>query len=74
MNYYANEDDFWTAYYDAKDEAEREAQAAAESSAELWEFDTEEEREAYIRLEFESEFERLMAENDRYFRECKKGR
>ena len=72
--HYRNEDDFWTDYYDAKDEAEREAQEAAEDAADLQEFDTEEERDAYIQQEFAAEFDRIMAENDRYFRECKKGR
>lgn len=72
--HYRNEEDFWTDYYDAQAEAEREAQEAAEDAADLEEFDTEEERDAYIQREFVAEFDRLMAENDRYFRECKKGR
>ena len=72
--FYRNEDDFWTDYYDAQDEAEREAQWIAESHAELWDFESETEREQYIAEEFQAEFDRLMAENDRYFRECKKGR
>lgn len=72
--HYRNEDDFWTDYCDAKDEAEREAQEAAEAAADLQVFDTEEERDACIQQEFAAEFDRLMAENDRYFRECKKGR
>lgn len=72
--FYRNEEDFWNDYYDAQEEAEREAQESAEMSADLVEFETEEERDAYIQQEFKAEFDRLMAENDRYFRECKKGR
>lgn len=72
--FYISEDDFWNDYYDAQDAAEKEAQRIAESSADLWDFESEEEREQYIAEEFQAEFDRLMAENDRYFRECKKGR
>lgn len=60
--HYRNEDDFWTDYYDAQDEAEREAQEAAEDAADLQEFDTEEERDAYIQQEFAAEFSRLCEE------------
>lgn len=60
--HYRNEDDFWTDYYDARDEAEREAQEAAEDAADLQEFDTEEERDAYIQREFAAEFSRLCEE------------
>lgn len=70
--FYRCEDDFWTDYYDAQDEAEREAQESAKMAADLYEWDSEEERDAYIQQEFQVEFDRLMAENDRYFRECKK--
>ena len=72
--FYICEDDFWSDYYDAQDAAEKEAQRIAESSADLWDFASEAEREQYIAEEFQAEFDRLMAENDRYFRECKKGR
>ena len=71
---YHNEDDFWNDYYDAQDAAEKEAQRIAESSADLWDFESDAEREQYIAEEFRAEFARLMAENYRYFRECKKGR
>lgn len=70
--FYRCEDDFWTDYYDAQDEAEREAQESAEMAADLYEWDSEEERDAYIQQEFKAEFDRPMAENDRYFRACKK--
>ena len=72
--FYRNEEDFWNDYYDAQDEAEREAQESAELAADLVEFASEKERDAYIPQEFKAEFDRLMAENDQYFRECKKGR
>ena len=72
--FYISEDDFWNDYYDAQDAAEKEAQRIAESSADLWDFASEAEREQYIAEEVQAEFDRLMAENHRYFRECKKGR
>lgn len=72
--YYRDEASYWNDYYDAQEEAERKAQEEAEMAADLWEFDSEEERDAYIQQEFQAEFDRLMAENDRYFLECKKGR
>ena len=72
--FYISEDDFWNDYYDAQDAAEKEAQRIAESSADLLDFESEAEREQYIAEEFQAEFDRLMAENDRYFWECKKGR
>lgn len=72
--FYRDEDDFWNDYYDAQNEAEREAQESAELAAELVEFASDAERDDYIQQEFQAEFDRLMAENDRYFRACKKGR
>lgn len=72
--HYRNEEDYWNDYYDAQAEAERKAQEAAEDAADLEEFDTEEERDDYIQQEFAAEFDRRMAEIDRYFRDCKKGR
>ena len=39
---------WWDAYCEAKDNAERDAMRAAIDSADLWEFDSDEEREAYI--------------------------
>ena len=72
--FYICEDDFLNDYYDAQDAAEKEAQRIAESSADLWDFESDAEREQYIAEEFQAEFDRLMAENYRYFRECKKGR
>ena len=46
--FYISEDDFWSDYYDAQDAAEKEAQRIAESSADLWDFESEAEREQYI--------------------------
>lgn len=59
---YRNEEEYWNAYYDIQDEAEKEAMASAELGADLIEFDSDEEREEYIQREYMAEFERLMTE------------
>lgn len=59
---YASEDEYFEARYDALDLAEEEAREYAESMAELIEFDSDEEREAYIEEEFEEEYARLREE------------
>lgn len=57
----AEENAWWDRYMDDRDAAEREAMRDAESSADLYEFDTEEEREAYILEVYESRLAELTA-------------
>ena len=63
--YYPTEDDYWNALGDAHERAEREAMRSAESSAELQEFESDEERDAYIEEEFAAEYERLCREYEK---------
>lgn len=56
---YPTEDDYFDAVSDAHAQADREAMAYAELSADLWLWDSEEEREAYIEAEYAAEYERL---------------
>lgn len=58
---YRSEDEYWNAYYDARDRAEDQALEYAEMSTELVEFDSDEEREAYIMSERDRQYERLFA-------------
>jgi hypothetical protein len=57
----AEENAWWDRYMDDRDAAEREAMRDAESSADLYEFDSEEEREAYILEAYESRLAELTA-------------
>ncbi len=59
MNMYRNEDDYWNALGDAHKRAEREAMESAEMSADLYEFETDTERDAYVDEYFNAEYERL---------------
>lgn len=45
---FCTEDDYWDDYYDRMDEAMREIIREVEESADLDEFDTDEDREDYI--------------------------
>lgn len=56
------ENAWWDAYCTAKDEAEREAMQAAIDSADLWEFDSDEERDAYIEEVYEDRLAELLYE------------
>ena len=56
---YPTEDDYFDAVAEAHEKADREAMAAAELAADLWLWDSEEEREAYIESEYAAEYERL---------------
>lgn len=47
MNF-QTEDDFWNDYYDRQAEAERDVIRDAENMADLYEFETDEERDEYI--------------------------
>ena len=58
---YRSEDEYWNAYYEARDRAEDQALEYAEMSAELVEFDSDAEREAYIMNERDRQYERLFA-------------
>lgn len=64
-NYYPTEDDYFDALADAHETAEREAMRSAESAAELWDFESDEERVAYIEEEFAAEYERLCQEYEK---------
>lgn len=57
----AEENAWWDRYMEDRDAAEREAMRDAESSADLYEFNTEEEREAYILEVYESRLAELTA-------------
>jgi len=56
---YLTEDEYFEAVADAHEQADREAMAYAELAADLWLWDSEEERESYIEAEYEAEYERL---------------
>lgn len=58
---YAAEDAWWDAHMSAKRNAEAVAMERAISSADLWEFDSDEEREEYI----EERFAELMEEYEK---------
>lgn len=57
----AEEDAWWEARWQAREEAETEAMAYAENSAELLEFDSDDEREEYIREMYEERLAELAA-------------
>lgn len=48
MPYRHTEEDFWNDYYDAKDAAERDAMTYAEEMADMYEWDSDDDRDAYI--------------------------
>lgn len=58
MNF-RTEDDYWDDYYDRMDEAKREIIREAEFAADLDEFDTDEEREDYIKERIRQGLEEL---------------
>lgn len=63
--YYRTEDDYFDALGDAHDRAEREAMESAEMAADLYEFDSDAERDAYVDEYFEAEYERLCREYEK---------
>lgn len=62
---YLTEDEYFEAVADAHEQADREAMAHAQLAADLWLWDSEEEREAYIEAEYEAEYERLCEEYEK---------
>ena len=58
MNY-RTEDEYFEALADAHDRADQEAMEHAEAMADLTEFESEEERDAYIDAEYFAEYTRL---------------
>lgn len=62
---YYTEDDYWNVLGEAHDRAEREAMESAEMAADLYEFDTDAERDAYVDEYFAAEYERLCAEYEK---------
>ena len=62
---YLNEDDYWNALCDAHEQAEREAMESAEMAADLYEFETDAERDAYVDEYFAAEYERLCLEYEK---------
>lgn len=56
---YPTEDDYFEALADAHDRAEQEAMEHAEAMADLSEWESEAERNAYIDMEYFAEYERL---------------
>ena len=66
MNHrYATEDDYWDALGDAHEQAERDAMESAEMAADLYEFETDAERDAYVDEYFSAEYERLCREYEK---------
>ena len=63
--YKRTEDDYWNDLADAHDRAEREAMESAEMAADLYEFDSDEERDEYIDEYFAAEYERLCREYEK---------
>lgn len=57
-----SEDDWWDRYCGALDVAESRARKAAEESAELMDFDSDEEREAYIEEVYKDRLAELLNE------------
>lgn len=57
----AEEDTWWDERWQDREEAETEAMDYAESSAELYEFDSDDEREEYIRERYEERLAELAA-------------
>lgn len=55
-----SEDEWWDRHCEDEAEAEAEAMAAAERSADLYEFDSDEERDAYIREAYEDRLAELL--------------
>lgn len=62
---YHNEDDWWDARADAHERAESEALASAEMAADLYEWESDEEREEYIEEYFAAEYDRLCEEYEK---------
>jgi isocitrate dehydrogenase len=63
--YKRTEDDYWNDRADALERAERDAMESAEMAADLQEFDSEDERDAYIEEYFDSEYQRLCREYEK---------
>jgi hypothetical protein len=63
--YKRTEDDYWNDRADALERAERDAMESAKMSANLYEFDSEDERDAYIEEYFDSEYQRLCREYEK---------
>ena len=63
--YKRTEDDYWNDRADALERAERDALESAEMAADLYEFDSEDERDAYIEEYFDSEYKRLFREYEK---------
>lgn len=62
---YATEDDYFDALADVHDAAESDARVSAEMAADLYEWDSDEERDAYIEEYFATEFDRLCEEYEK---------
>ena len=62
---YRTEDDYWNSLCDAHEQAERDAMESAELAADLYEFETDAERDAYVDEYFEAEYERLCMEYEK---------
>lgn len=62
---FATEDEYWETMYDAKDRADSEARQYAEGMADMIDFDSDEERDAYIEEEYNAEYERLLEEYEK---------
>lgn len=63
--YKRTEDDYWNDRADALERAERDAMESAEMAADLYEFDSEDERDAYIEEYFDSEYQRFCREYEK---------
>lgn len=63
--YKRTEDDYWNDRADTLERIEREAMESAEMAADLYEFDSEDERDTYIEEYFDSEYQRLCREYEK---------
>ena len=63
--YKRTEDDYWNDRADALERAERDAMESAEMAADLYEFDSDDERDAYIEEYFDREYQRLCREYEK---------
>ena len=62
---YASDDEYFEARCDALELAERDAMESAEMAAGLYEFDSDDERDAYIEEYFDREYQRLCREYEK---------
>ena len=63
--YKRTEDDYWNDRADRLERIEREAMESAEMAADLYDFDSDDERDTYIEEYFDNEYQRLCREYEK---------